>query len=100
MLGWVQFGRIGGQGQQVDMLRHAQLEAGVSTGTVEDEHDLLVQACAGLLCERCQLSLKEGNVDAGGRMDKANGVAPLEPMLHRRRGGARQQSTSLCAGSA
>src|SRR5690348_6270477 len=40
MFGRLELGRIGGQEQQVDVLRHPQPQTGVPASTVEDEHDL------------------------------------------------------------
>ena len=41
MLGGLELGRIRRQEQQMEMLGHAQFEAGVPAGAVQDEHDLL-----------------------------------------------------------
>ena len=51
MLGGIEFGGIGQQEQQMDVLRHVQSRAGMPAGTVQDEHDLLLGSGA---CERCQ----------------------------------------------
>ncbi len=95
VLGWLQLRRIGGQEEQMHVLGHTQPHTRVPARPVQHEHDLLGRAGAHRLGERRQLRLKERDVDgrgqvedgpSGGRMDEANEVAPLEPMLDRREG--------------
>ncbi len=91
VLGGLQLGGIGRQKQQVHMIRHAQMDAGVPAGAIQDEHNLLVGAGTDLAGERGQFHLKERNADggsemedgpAGSGMDEAHEVAPGEAVLH------------------
>jgi hypothetical protein len=93
VLGRLQFGREGGQKEQVHVLRHAELRAGVPASAIEDEHDLFGRAGAGCTGKGGQLDLEEGDRDTGGQlpqraarggMDKADEVAPLIAVQHRR----------------
>ena len=93
MFGRLELRRIRWQEEQVDMLRDAQLQAGMPPGAIQDEHDLLPWAGADLACERLEFDLEEGNryarrqVKDGaprGGMDKAHQVAPVVAMLDRR----------------
>ncbi len=79
----------------MDVLGHAQPQAGMPASTVEDEHDLFGRTGADLACEGGQLSLKEldryrgGEMEdgaPGGGMDEADEVAPREAVLDRREG--------------
>lgn len=74
------------------MLRHPQLNTGMPACTIEHQHDLLAGTSAGLACEFGQFDLKDGDTDRGrqmkdrapgGRMDKADEIAPSEAMLDR-----------------
>jgi hypothetical protein len=85
MLRRLQFGGVRRQEEQMDMVRHAQLHAGVPAGAVEDEHHLLAGTRADLAGEFRQLHLKEGNTDGGrqmedgptrGGMHKSDEIAP------------------------
>lgn len=65
MLGGLQLGRVQGQEQQMDMLRDAQLDAGMPPCAIQDEHDLFAWAGADLACELGQFHFEEGNADPG-----------------------------------
>jgi hypothetical protein len=95
MFGGLELGRIRRQKQQMDMLRHAQLDAGVPPRTVEDQDNLLGRSSADLAREGLQLDLEERDghacrqVEDGttrSRMDKADEVAPVVAVLDRRGG--------------
>ncbi len=75
------------------VLRHAQPQTGMPAGTVEDQDDLFTRTGPHSLRKRCQFCFKERNRDRGGqvedgatrgRLDKADQIAPLEAVLHRR----------------
>ncbi len=109
MLGRLEFGRIGRQEQQMDMLGDAQLETGVPASAVQDEHDLLGLGWRRPGGEGGQLDLEERDgrraspggrrcaprPDGQSRRDSASrsGVGPA-------RSGAGRRSTRPCAGSA
>ena len=93
VLGRLEFGRVRRQEQQMEVIRHAQLEAFVPASAIEDQHDLLGGASTHLAGERLQLDFKERDRDtrgqvkdgaARGGMDEAHQVAPVIAMLHRR----------------
>jgi hypothetical protein len=50
------------------MLRHAQLDAGVPTGAIEHQHDLLAGTGSRLARKRGELDFKDGDADGGGQM--------------------------------
>jgi hypothetical protein len=90
MLSGLEFGRVRRQKEQVDVVGHAQLDAGVPAGPIEHEDDLLARTSADLAGELRQLHLKHGDADGGGQMeerparggmDKADEVAPGEAVL-------------------
>lgn len=77
------------------MVGHAQLDARVPAGAIEDEHDLLAGTGSDLARELRQLDFEEGNADGRGQMeerptrggmDEADQIAPFEAMPHRRCG--------------
>jgi len=94
MLSRLQFGGIGRQKEQMPMVGHAQLDAGVPAGPIEDEHDLFSGTGPDLARERGQVHLKDRDTEGGwqmgqmkdrptrGGMDKADEVAPGEAVLH------------------
>ncbi len=95
MFGGVEFGRVGRQEEQVDMLGHLDPGTGVPAGAVEHEHDLFARPRAHLARERGQLSGEELHAHASGqepdgaprgRMDQARQVAPRIAMLDRGQG--------------
>ncbi len=95
MLGGLQLGRVGRQKEQMDMLGHAQLDAGVLAGAVEDQHDLLGRDSAHFGGERGEHGLKQRNVDGRG-----SGWATTQAMWTRspcRRGIERIESSSAMA---
>lgn len=74
----------------MEMLGHVQVHAGMPTGVIEYEHNLLGAAGADLTCELGEFDFKHRNTDgrrqmedgpSRGGMDKANQIAPGEPML-------------------
>ena len=109
VLGGLQFGRVGRQEEQMDVLGHAQPHAGVPARAVEDEHDLLLRAGSDLARECGEFDFEEGNADGGGQMeeraarggmDEADEVAPGEAVPHRRRPGAAQSAPRRGAAAA
>jgi hypothetical protein len=68
VLGRLKFGRMGGQEEQMNVLRHRQAVAGMPASSVEYEHDLLVRPRASRLGQRLQLDGAVGGGDAGGQM--------------------------------
>ena len=69
MLSGLQFGRIGGQEQQMHMLGHAEVDAGMPAGSVEHENDLLGGTGTNMPGKGRQLHLEEGDADGGGQME-------------------------------
>ena len=95
VLGGLQFGRVRRQKEQVHVVRHPQLDAGVPAGAIEDQHDLLAGAGADLARELGELDFEERNAHRGGQvkdgatrggMDETHQVAPFEPVLDGRGG--------------
>jgi len=95
MLSGLELGRVGGQEQQVDMLRHPQARAGVSPRPIEHQDDLLRRAGPHLAGEGSELHLEEGYRDTGGQveegattggMHEAHQRAPGEAVAHQRGG--------------
>ena len=93
VLGGLQFGRVRREEEQVDMVGHTQLHAGVPSGAIEDQHNLLARTRAHLAGKFRQFDFKERNADrrrqmkdgpARGGMDKADQVAPGLAVLHPR----------------
>ena len=93
MFGWLQFRRIRWQEEQVDMVGDPQALRAMPARAIEDEDDLLGRAGADRLGEGSQFGLKERDADrgrqmkdrpAGRRMDKADQLPPLIPMVDRR----------------
>ena|SRR5690242_17663828 len=76
MLGGLQLGGVGRQEEQVDVLRHAQLDAGMPTSAVQHEHDLLARAGADLAGKRVQFGLEQRDAHRGGEVEDS---APLSP---------------------
>ncbi len=83
-------GGVGGQKQQVDVFRHAQLGAGIPTGAVRHEHDLSRGTRADGCGEGGEFGYEEFEADGGGEvkdraprggMDEAHQIAPREAML-------------------
>jgi hypothetical protein len=79
MLRRLEFGGVGGQEEQVDVVGHAQLHAGMPSGAVEHQHDLFARTRADLARESRQFHFEERDGDRGremedratrGRMDK------------------------------
>ncbi len=66
VLGRLQFGRVGRQKEQVDVLGHAEADAGMPAGPVEYEHDLLGRTGPCLTCDLRELDFKDGDADGGG----------------------------------
>jgi hypothetical protein len=66
MLRRLMFGRVGRQQEQVDMLRHAQFDAGVPARPIQDEHDLLGGTRAHGTGEGVQLCLKDPRIAQRG----------------------------------
>ena len=88
-------GGIRRQAQQMDLLGHAQLGAGMPAGAVEDQHDLLLRPGANLAGEGGQLGREAGDAEGGGqgearaarrRLDEADDVAPRVTVRHGRAG--------------
>jgi hypothetical protein len=50
------------------MIWYAQPEAGVPTGAVQDEHDLLLRTGSCLTGELGQFNLEDGDADGRGQM--------------------------------
>ena len=95
VFGGLQLGRVRRQKEQMDMIRHAQMDAGMPAGPVQDEDDLFIGTGSSLAGERGQLHFKERDADGGrqmeegaprGGMDEANQIAPREPMTDRGEG--------------
>ena len=93
MLGGLQFGRVGWKDQQVHVLGHTEAHAGMPTGTVEHEDDLLGGTGPDGTGKRGELHCKHGNADGRGQMqdgaprgrvDKADEGAPGEAVAHQR----------------
>ena len=93
VLGRLQFGREGGEEEQVHVLGHAKLGTGVPAGAIQHEHDLFGGTGASSTGKGRQLDLEERDGDAGsemppratrGGMDEADEIAPLIAVLHRR----------------
>ena len=91
MFGWLQFGGVRRQKEQVDVLGHAQTQAAVPAGAIQHEHDLLGGTGPRLPRERGELGVKHGDADgrgemkdgpAGGGMDEADQRAPGKAVLH------------------
>jgi hypothetical protein len=109
VLGGLEFGGVGRQKEQMDMLRHAQPHAGMPAGAVEHEDDLLGRTGTDGTSKGSELHLKEGNADrrgemedgaAGGGMDEADEVAPREPRRNdagRERADVGRQDSRPCA---
>ncbi len=79
----------------MDVLGHAECDAGMPAGPVEDEHDLLVRPSADRPREVGQLRREEFGAHCGGQLpnraargwvDKADQVAPLVAVLYRGNG--------------
>lgn len=94
-LGRLQLGRVGRQKQQMDVLGDAQVEAGVPTRAVENQHNLFTRPSAHLAHEGGEFDVEERDADRrgemedgapGGGMDKTDEIAPLIAMLDRRDG--------------
>ena len=66
VLGRLQFGGIGWQKEQMHMVGHAQLDAGVPAGAGEHKHDLLGRTGSHCSREGGQLDFKERDAHAGG----------------------------------
>ncbi len=95
VFGRLELRRVGRQKEQMDMLGHAQLDAGVLAGAVEDQHDLLGRDSAHFGGERGEHGLKQRNVDGRG-----SGWATTQAMWTRspcRRGIERIESSSVMA---
>ncbi|HEV8190845.1 MAG TPA: hypothetical protein VGP82_05090 [Ktedonobacterales bacterium] len=60
MLSRLELGRIRREEEQVDMVRHAQLDARMPAGAIQDEDDLLGGSSAHLARELGQFNFKEG----------------------------------------
>ena len=94
MFGGLQFGRVRGQKEQVDVLGDPEVDAGrFPARPIEHQHDLLVGASTRLARELGQLHCKHGDADGGGQMkerptgggmDEADEVAPGKAVLHHR----------------
>jgi hypothetical protein len=93
VLSRLQFGRVGGQEEQVHVVGDAQLDAGVPAGTVEHEHNLLGGAGADGTGEGREFDREQCNGDRGrqvedsaarGGMDEADEVAPGEAVADQR----------------
>ena len=92
VLGRLQFGRVGREKQQVDMVGDSQLDAGgFPAGPIEHEHDLLAGTGSDLARKFRQLHCKQGNADGGrqmedgptgGGMDEADQITPRKAVLH------------------
>ncbi len=90
MFSRLEFGRIGRQEEQMEVVGNAQVNAAMPARAVEDQDNLLGGTCSHLLGKRGQFHLKHGNADRGGQMedraarsgmDEADQVAPLVAML-------------------
>lgn len=71
VLGRLEFGGVGGQKQQVDVVGDAQMGTGVPAGPVEDEPNLLVRSRPDLRGQLGKFDLKERNADGRGQMEES-----------------------------
>jgi hypothetical protein len=92
VLGRVELGRVGRQEEQMEMLGHLELGAGMPARAVQDEHDLFARPSAHRLGEGRQLSREQFDAHArrqipdgaaGGGVDEARQIAPLVAMVDR-----------------
>lgn len=92
VLGRLQFGGIRRQKEQMDVVGHAEFDAGMPPRTIEHQHDLLGGTGSGLACKLREFHLKDGNTDrrcqvedraSGGGMHKPDQIAPGKAVLHR-----------------
>ena len=90
MLDRLQFWRVGREEEQMDMLGHAQSQAVVPPGPVQNQDNLFVGTSAHLCSERFELRFKQRNAHAGremadraarGWVHKTDEVAPREAVL-------------------
>ena len=91
MFGGLQFGRVRGQKEQVDVLGDPEVDAGMPARPIEHQHDLLGGTGSRLASELGQLHLKHRDAHGGGQMkerptgggmDEADEVAPGKAVLH------------------
>jgi hypothetical protein len=91
MLGRLELRRIRRQEEQVDIVRYAQLDAGMPAGAIQHQDYLLGGTGPHLARELGQFHFKHGNADGGGQMkdgptgggvDETNEVAPVVAVLH------------------
>jgi len=95
MLGGLQFGRVGRQGDPMEAFRDLDLRAGLVTGLIKDQDDALALAGADGAGEIVAGDAHDRGIDAGGklpllaprgRMDETEHVEPLKAVLHARDG--------------
>jgi hypothetical protein len=91
VFGGLQFGRIGWEEEQVDVVGDPQPDARVPARPIEHEHNLLGGTGSRLTRKLGQLDFKDGNAHGrgqmkdgptGGGMHKTDQVAPREAVLH------------------
>jgi hypothetical protein len=78
MLSRLQFGRVRRQEEQMDVLRHAQMDAGVPACAVENEDDLFGGTGAHLAGKRRQFDFEEWDADGRGQVEDA----PTRSRMH------------------
>jgi hypothetical protein len=66
VLGGLQFRGIGRQKEQVGVLRHPQMDAGVPASAIEHEHDLLGGTGPHLTCKLSEFDFEERDADGRG----------------------------------
>ena len=66
--GGLQFGRVRWQKEHVHLVRHPQLDAGVPTGAIQHEHDLLGGTRTDVASELGQLHFEQRDAHRGGQV--------------------------------